>query len=81
MREKIVYQLIAKGGGVDGRDHTDKGGKVVACFLTRVEAETAKQAQWCDVVPVVIDMDQAMLEAQAKLNPLDLLALGLGPRR
>lgn len=81
MREKIVYQLIAKGGGVDGRDHMDKGGNVLACFLTRVEAETAPQAKWCDVVPVVIDMDLAMLEAQAKLSPLDLLALGLGPRR
>ena len=77
MSHVIVYTLIANGGGVDGRDHTDKGGDLVGAYLDEAQANNAKNAPWCKMVPQAVDMAQAKLAALAKLNPLDRLALGL----
>ncbi len=38
--DKIVYVLVTNGGGMDGRDHTDKGGKEIA--RNPKESEAAK---------------------------------------
>jgi len=77
MSHVVVYTLISLGGGVDGRDHTDKGGQLSGAYLDEAKAKSAKNAPWCKLVPQAIDMDQAKHEALAKLNPLDRLALGL----
>ncbi|MBI6727452.1 hypothetical protein YA0089_27935 [Pseudomonas viridiflava] len=77
MSHVIVYTLISQGGGVDGRDHTAKGGDLVGAYLDEAQAKNAKNAPWCKMVPEAVDMAQAKLAALAKLNPLDRLALGL----
>lgn len=77
MEEKIVYKLISKGGGVDGRDHTDKGGRLVRAFLSRHEAETCSLAPWCEIVPEIVNLSAARAAALSKLNAIDRLVLGL----
>ena len=27
-QDRIIYKLISRGGGMDGRDHTDQGGRL-----------------------------------------------------
>lgn len=77
--DTIVYTLISRGGGVDGRDPTDEPGRLVGAFLAREEAEKAPSRLWCDVVPQVVDMNEAKKAAVAKLDPIDRLALRLTP--
>lgn len=77
MQEIIVYQLVSIGGGIDGTDHTDKGGKVLEAYKTRQEAEQSKVKPWCKIEPIVVDMQQAKKLAMFKLSALDKLALGL----
>lgn len=77
MSHSIVYTLISQGGGIDGRDHTDKGGEVVGAYFDETQAVNAKNAPWCKMVPQAIDIEQAKLVALGKLNALDRLALGL----
>lgn len=77
MAEKIVYQLITRGGGIDGRDHMDKGGLVTAAFFERQCAENNPNRPWCEIVPLVVDISKQRREALAKLSPVDKLILGL----
>ena len=77
MKEQIIYKLISKAGGIDGRDHTDKGGQLMRAFLSRHEAEASGMAPWCEIVPEVVNMSTARAVALAKLNAIDRLALGL----
>jgi len=71
--EKIVYQKITKGGGQDGMDKADKGGKVVEVGLRRCDVATTDSRY--EIVPIVVDFNQAYKDAVAKLSPLDLLVL------
>ena len=77
MKEVIVYTLVGNGGGIDGMDHTNKGGEIRAAYLTRDEAENDKRAPWCKINPIVLDLDKAKSHAKAKLDPIDKLALNL----
>ena len=77
MREVIVYLVNALSGGVDGLDHTDKGGLVKAYWF-RPDAEGyVKTDTRYGIKPEVIDVDKAQLSAIAKLSPLDRLVLGI----
>jgi hypothetical protein len=73
--DKIIYTLVSKGGGVDGRDFTDKGGKVIAASYERKDLEKNKNLPWCDIVPQVVDIEKATKSALAKLSPVDKLVL------
>jgi hypothetical protein len=75
--DKIIYTLITKGGGVDGRDFMDKGGHVIAASYDRKDLEKNKNLPWCDIVPQVVDTDKAKKVALAKLSPIDKLVLEL----
>lgn len=77
MTDTIVYKLVSVGGGIDGRDHTDTGGEVVAAFLTRDEAERAPCRPWAKVVPEVVDLAAVRVAAMARLTPIEKIALGL----
>ena len=71
--DMIVYTLVSKGGGVDGLDSSDKGGKVTHAFTTRLEAEKSKALPWSTLEPIVIDADKVAKEAIAKLSPVERL--------
>jgi len=73
--EVIVYTLITNGGGIDGMDHTDKGGKMTHAFLTRGEAERCPNLPWCTINPIVADLRETAKNALAKLTPIERLAL------
>lgn len=76
MSDRIVYVVTSKPGGVDGRDHTAKGGPRIA-FTSKAEAEKKKTA-WDDVVPTIITAEEApqiVRNARAKLTPVELLLL------
>ena len=75
--DKIIYTLVTKGGGVDGLDFTDTGGKTVLATFSKEEAENSSKKPWCDIVPVIVDVDKAKKDALAKLSPVDKLVLNL----
>ena len=74
-RHQVVYTLVTKAGGVDGLDHTDKGGKVVGVFGFEAVAKQAPNAPWCDVVPQAVDLTELAKQALKKLDPLEQYAL------
>ena len=76
--DTIVYTLVTKGGGIDGMDHPDKGGKMTHAFLTRGEAEKCPNLPWCDLLPGVVDLGEVAKAALAKLTPVERLALEYG---
>lgn len=75
MTDKIVYMLVTKGGGIDGRDHTDKGGEIIAASFSTAKLQKNKNLHWCNIVPVVIDDEKGKKQAMAKLSPVDKLFL------
>lgn len=76
--DRIVYTLTSAGGGQDGRDHTDKGGKLLYASYDKTETEKKKgQDSRCIMTAVVVDTVKAERSALHKLNPLDLLMLEL----
>lgn len=77
MADKIVYTLVNRPGGVDGRDASNKGGNIAGAFFSREEATKHGAAPWCDVVPIVVNEATARREAMAKLSAVDKLVLGL----
>lgn len=76
MDERIVYMVKSKPGGVDGRDASDKGGKLMHVAMNRGSAE-ALNAGWYAVTAEVVDFVQAEKDALAKLTPLDYMVLQL----
>lgn len=75
MSDCIVYQLITNPGGVDGLDHTVKGGKVIRAHFSRASAEDDPSAPWCKVEPVMIDPCKVLKTATEKLTPIELLVI------
>lgn len=73
----IVYTLLSKGGGVDGRDHTDKAGKLMDAAYYRQTLEKSGNRAWGDIVPTVVNLKEARRKALDKLDPIDKLILGL----
>lgn len=73
MTDRIAYVLITEPGGIDGRDHMDKGGKIMHATWE----EPKKKAPWCRLEKQVIEVEAAKKSALAKLDPIDRLVLGI----
>lgn len=76
--DRIVYVLVSTGGGVDGLDHTDKGGQDLEAFFDIESAEKSPKYHYAKIEKRVVEFDDARKEAIAKLNPIDKLVLGVG---
>ena len=78
VKDTIVYLVTSAPGGVDGRDHTDKGGTLLLATLDRAEAErrVGKDCRYI-LTPTVVDFAAARHRALAKLDKLDKLVLNL----
>lgn len=77
MQDRIAYLLIAEPGGVDGMDHTDKGGTVVAASFSkdRIEKRKGLDSRY-RIESRVVGQDD-LRRAAAKLDKLDKLLLGI----
>lgn len=75
MADTIVYTTVSKGGGIDGMDHTDKGGKVTGAYLEKDSAVNNPNRPWNNVVPVVVDLDDLALKTLNGLDPVARLAI------
>ena len=75
--DKIVYLVKTAPGGVDGMDHTDKGGQLALATFERAAAEKfiGKDCRY-KLEPTVVDTATAKAAALAKLDKLDRLVLG-----
>jgi hypothetical protein len=77
--DQIVYQVVTKGGGIDGMDHTDKGGKVKFASFDREEAEKQVTA-WDDLKLVAMSGKELLAlrkKVLAKLDGTEKLVLEL----
>ena len=75
MTDTIVYTTVSKGGGIDGMDHTDKGGNVTGAYLDKQKATKNPNAPWNTVVPIVVDLEELAKKTLAKLDPVARLAV------
>lgn len=75
--DTIIYTLIAKGGGIDGRDHTDKGGQIMNASFMKSDLLKDKNLPWGDIKAEVVNLKDARRTALAKLTKVDKLVLGL----
>jgi hypothetical protein len=75
---RVVFLVHSAGGGVDGRDPSDKPRLVWATY----DQEAAQKCceKWNVKEPKVeaVDVNEAKRKALAKLSELDRLVLGLG---
>jgi hypothetical protein len=74
MSDSIVYLNISIGGGMDGLDHTDKGGKIMSAHVDKTAANKAK-TPWTTVEPTVQDLSEIANKIYDSLDPLQQLAL------
>lgn len=75
MTDTIVYTTVSNGGGIDGMDHTDKGGNVTGAYLDKQKATKNPNAPWNTVVPIVVDLEELAKKTLAKLDPVARLAV------
>lgn len=76
--DRIVYLVITEPGGVDGRDHTAKGGEIVFATFDKGQAMSRKDG-WTRVESRVIDVVEARKQLLRKLSALDRLLLAAVP--
>jgi len=79
MDDRIIYKVVSKGGGMDGMDHTDKGGKIKFASFSYDEA-LAKVTPWDTLEKEVLEFDKAKRLAMKKLDGVDKLVLDLNPK-
>jgi hypothetical protein len=75
MTDTIVYTTVSNGGGIDGMDHTDKGGNVTGAYLDKLKATKNPNAPWNTVVPIVVDLEELAKATLRKLDPVARLAV------
>lgn len=77
MADEIVYIVYSKPGGIDGMDHTDKGGTIVRATTDKDAATrfVGKCHGWYEIKPEVHDLEAVAKATMAKLTKLELLAL------
>jgi len=73
--DRIVYTVRTAPGGVDGRDHTDKGGTLVAASYYKSDVAKYENDTRYRVKPIVLNLANARAKALAKLDPIDRLVL------
>ena len=75
----IAYGIKTKGGGVDGRDHTDKPTirKYVSSIGMFENEMINKSPSWLNSEPVktIIEIDKVMAELKNRLTPEERFAL------
>jgi len=74
MTDSIVYVVIRDGGGMDGMDHTDKGGEITFASSDRKGADDACD-HWSKVDAQVHDLNKIAKKAYHKLDGLEQYAL------
>ena len=74
MSDSIMYLVKSKGGGMDGLDHTDKGGLILFASTNRGHA-ASKVGPWSKMEPVVVDLTQIARKVIAGLDPLECTAM------
>lgn len=74
MADTIVYTTVSNGGGVDGMDHTDKGGNITNAFLDKNKAQEYNKG-YNKVVPIVVDLHETAKKVLSSLSPVDRLAI------
>jgi hypothetical protein len=77
MLDEIVYIVYSKPGGVDGMDHTDKGGTIVRATTEKAAAEkfVGQCHGWYEIKPEVHDLEEVAKATLAKLTKLEHLSL------
>ncbi|MFK5004305.1 hypothetical protein, partial [Klebsiella pneumoniae] len=71
--DHILYPIYNPGGGIDGRDPSDKG-RIATYTFSQVEGEAIKEKSWGKSwqvqEPIVKDFNQVLKDTLAKLDPL-----------
>jgi hypothetical protein len=75
MTDKIIYKVVTNGGGIDGRDSSDKGGTVKFASLDRAEAEKKVDAWSTLKVDVIENFEEEAKKALANLDPVERLLI------
>lgn len=76
--DKILYTLVTEGGGCDGMDFKDKGGKVVmASFSKNAVLKKKGMDSRYRLEKSVIDDEEVKGEALKKLSKVECLVLGI----
>lgn len=70
--DQIVYCAVSQPGGVDGRDHSDKGGVIIRASASR---ESLKIDAWTTLRTHVIKPAEIAENALSRLDPLERLCL------
>jgi len=72
--DQIVYVYVTNGHGIDGRDPTDRGGKIVKASFTPLNPDAGP---FCRYEKRVVNVDDVRRAAIGKLDALDRLLLVL----
>jgi hypothetical protein len=75
MTDKIIYKVVTNGGGIDGRDSSDKGGTVKFASLVREEAEKKVDAWSTLKVDVIQNFEEEAKKALTLLDPVERLLI------
>lgn len=70
----IVYCVVSKGGGIDGMDRSDKGGRIKSASFDKAEAEKACDA-WSHVQARVVSPNAIAFAALGRLDAVERLCL------
>lgn len=79
MPDKIIYLVVSEPGGIDGRDFTDKGGRIKFASFDRSSAE-AKLDAWHKLKLKAVseeELDKIKNLAFEKLDKVEQLVLGV----
>lgn len=76
--DKIIYTVVSAPGGCDGRDHNDKGGKVLLATFSKAQAEQkiSRDSRYL-LEKSVMDTYEGRRAALAKLTLVDRLILNV----
>lgn len=73
MTDKIIYKVVSLPGGVDGRDLSDKGGKVLFASFDKHRAESHVDG-WSYLKPEILeDYEQKVRKVLDDLDPVTRL--------
>lgn len=80
MTDTIIYRVVTNGGGIDGLDHTDKGGKVLWAGTDKNRIPSKYNIKgWYTIESTVVDLKEEADKAVRSLDPIARLALSTFP--
>jgi hypothetical protein len=74
--DQIVYTVVQPSGGVDGMDPKTYPKQILFATLDKQVAQNNHHGRY-EVEKQIVDFDEALKAALSKLNPIDLLVLGI----